>query len=456
MNRALFVGAFLSLLGAAASVSADEGVFKAPVDLDGSGPFYRLTIPVEIHLAAAYPDLRDLVVEDATGAAVSYAIVPRQAHLEEVTTTIEPKWVPLYASPSSPNALTGFRVERRTDGTVAAVVDEAKPETRSRRLRGYLLETPVDRGSYTRLELDWERVPGGIEQVSIDASDDLQDWHSWQHGATIANLEYNGQRIAKRSVDLPGQQARYLRITWDVPELAPKLLGVRLVSRASVTVGPGIAWSKPLLPTLGEGGALDYDLGRDVAADKVRIDLAEDNTLAPVELFARSGTEDAWRPTGNAVVYRLRIDGRTSEEREVPLSRAPLRRLEIRVAQGGHLGAPAPSVEVGIAPLELVLLARGPPPFDLRLGDEALRHETLDIATLVPGFGSASEPPISTAKVDVARGTFLPKPPPKAPPPKPVDVRPYSLWGVLVLGVLALVFLAWRVARATSSDDAPE
>jgi hypothetical protein len=226
-------------------------------------------------------------------------------------------------------------------------------------------------------------------------------------------------------------------------------LSLRLVSQASVSVGPGIAWSKPFAPTAGEGGALDYDLGCDVALDRIRLDLLEDNTLAPLEVWVKEGEGSSWNRAGGAVVYRLRIDGRASEQREVPLSSPPARRLEIRLGAGGHLGAPAPALEAGVIPRELVLLARGHAPFYLIVGNGngTGQRGALDMSTLVPGFGTAAEPPISLATVDFSQPIHDSKP---APPSKPPDRRPLVLWGVLIIGVLALALLAWRVLREAS------
>ena len=48
----------------------------------------------------------------------------------------------------------------------------------------------------------------------MEASDDLQHWHTLVSAAPLVSLEFGGHKLVQKTVDLPAAQYKYLRLTW--------------------------------------------------------------------------------------------------------------------------------------------------------------------------------------------------------------------------------------------------
>jgi hypothetical protein len=96
----------LSMLVAGLLLPASAATAEAPADfqstaaiqIQGDGPYYRLSLPIEVPLAAHAPDLRDLRVFNGQGEAVPFSLIRDQARTEQAQTEIAVKWFPLYAA----------------------------------------------------------------------------------------------------------------------------------------------------------------------------------------------------------------------------------------------------------------------------------------------------------------------------------------------------------------------
>lgn len=105
----------------------------------------------------------------------------------------------------------------------------------------------------------------------------------------------------------------------------------------------------------------------------------------------------------------------------------------------------APQLEVSRPGRQIVFVARGEGPFTLAFGDLQLGPAALPIDALLPGYEKGAQAALPLARAGaVKRG-----PPPtrwerllEAPP------RRLALWAILVGGVLALGFMAWRLAKS--------
>src|SRR3990167_2107422 len=56
---------------------------QLPLSLSGEGPWYRLELPMAVHLAARHADLRDLRVFNGDGEAQAYALIQGGARERE-------------------------------------------------------------------------------------------------------------------------------------------------------------------------------------------------------------------------------------------------------------------------------------------------------------------------------------------------------------------------------------
>lgn len=430
------------VVGAQAEERQQDYRQHMPLTLEGNGPWYRVQLPMAVHYAAQHGDLRDLRIFDAQGQAQAYALLAglQEARDEEQEHGV--RWFPLY-SDGQQSSVPRLRVQRSTDGTLIELRDE-EPATAQRQLRGWLLDASAIDAPLVRLNLSWRGGEEGFQRFSIEASDDLQHWRAWGEGQ-VARLSFGDDRIDQRQVELPAQPARYLRLLWHSPQLAPELNGVTLRSRRQATTPAPLVWSEPMPAQVAGDGAYEWQLPQALSLQRLRLELDEPNTLAPVWLEARAHKQEPWRALTSGVLYRLPQDGREVRLDELALPGWPVRQLRVKVdARGGGLGRKPPTAVFAVRATQLVFLARGEPPYRLAAGRADAASAALPISTLIPDY--SAERLASLARAEVDASAVQPTEASVAPVDGPHWKR-WGLWAVLLLGVALLAAMATSLLR---------
>ncbi|WP_374761332.1 DUF3999 domain-containing protein [Pseudomonas sp. sp1636] len=439
-------GLLLTLLALLAPLAlgqenASDYALKVPLSLSGEGPWYRLELPMAAHLAARYADLRDLRVFNGEGEALAYALTLGSARQSETKDTAV-KWFPL-RGPLSAEQAPNVRVQRSSSGTLVEVLGEAAADAQAEVLRGWLLDTSGIEAPLHRLILDWSSGDEGFQRFSIEASDDLQQWRAWGDGQ-IARLSFADERIEQREIRLPGQSARYLRLLWSSPRQAPQLLSARLLSARSDMLAAPLTWSAALSPSSAKAGEYSWNLPLALPLQRLRVELGQANTLAPVSVAGRREGRVQWQPLARGLLYRLPQDGKEVVQDELELQGAPVQQLRVQVDErGGGLGGDAPTIRVGIRATQVVFLTRGTPPYVLAIGSPGGKSANLPLSTLIPGYDDQR---LATLGLATA---VEPKQVEAAASAEPAgwDWKRLALWGVLFAGVGLLVLMALSLLR---------
>ncbi len=418
---------------------------RVPLTLAGEGPWYRLEVPVAVHFAARYADLRDLRVFNAEGQALAYALTLDAAQRRETRRETPVNWFPL-RGPANAERMPVVRVQRSATGTLVELAAEAAPGDHAEPLRGWLLDASAIEAPLQQLILDWNVEREGFQHFTIEASDDLQHWRSWG-GGQVARLSFADERIDLREVGLPGQQARYLRLLWSDPQQAPLLTAARLVS--SRTVPAPLVWSAPLTPSRVAPGEYRWELPLALPLQRLRVELSQSNTLAPVTVSGRRDGKVRWQPLGRGLLYRLPQNGAEVLHDELELYGAAAQQLSLRVDErGGGLGSQAPQLRVGLRATQLVFLARGTPPYVLATGNPAAQAASLPLDTLIPGYDDQRLAALGIATV---AQTLSVEATGSAQAPG-VGWKRWGLWAVLLTGVGLLALMALSLLRAPTKS----
>jgi hypothetical protein len=434
------------LLGSFAAQAAErlgDYAGQLPLNLTGNGPWYRLELPMAAHLGARHADLRDLRVFNGEGEALAYAVLRSTA--EESLPGHDVRWFPLRAEVDDMAAAPGLRVQRSASGTLIEWVEpDAPPQPTA--LRGWLLDASAIEDPLVRLSLDWSSEQDGFQRLRIEASDDLRTWRSWGHGQ-LARLAFADERIEQRQVDLPARRARYLRLLWERPQQAPQLTAARLFSRPRDSLALPLVWSEPLPIERADAGAYQWRLPLALPLQRIRVELGQDNSLAPVRVSGRGGAQGRWRTLGSGLLYRVAEAGGELHQDEVALPGAAVQQLRLQVDErGGGLG-PAPSLRVAVRATQVVFLLRGSPPYRLAVGNPDAVSAALPLKTLIPDFRPERLDQLALA--EVAADAALQA---TAPAGGAADWKRWGLWAVLLLGVAVLALMAASLLRRTPSQ----
>ncbi len=430
-------------LAASAQEAPADFTHHVPLSVSGNGPWYRLELPLAVQLNARQADLSDVRVFNAAGEPQAYALSRQSSQRTESRNVADVKWFPLYAADTQ-ESLPGVVMKTTTEGTLVEIKPSSAAKPGKQVLRGWVLDASAIKAPLQQLSLDWSREHEGFQRFSIEASDDLQRWEPWGEGQ-VARLSFADERVEQHDVSLPGRSARYLRLVWK-GQAASLLTSAKLVSATRSSLPMPLVWSQPLAGTRLKAGEYSWQLPTGLSVERLRIELKQPNTLAPVTLAGRSDATQLWQPLNNGLLYRLTQNGQDVVQDELQLPGQVVTELKLQVDErGGGLGADAPALRFAVRATQLVFLARGEPPFSLALGNASVKAASLPLSTLIPDYSAERLNTLGQAKVvgDVA----VASPVVVAAVEDGPNWKKLGLWAVLLLGVAALGAMAYSLLR---------
>lgn len=430
-------------LAASAQEAPADFTHHVPLSVSGNGPWYRLELPLAVQLNARQADLGDVRVFNAAGEPQAYALSRQSSQRTESRNVADVKWFPLYAADTQ-ESLPGVVMKTTTEGTLVEIKPSSAAKPGMQVLRGWVLDASAIKAPLQQLSLDWSREQEGFQRFSIEASDDLQRWEPWGEGQ-VARLSFADERVEQHDVSLPGRSVRYLRLVWK-GQAAPLLTSAKLVSATRSSLPMPLVWSQPLAGTRLKAGEYSWQLPTGLSVERLRIELKQPNTLAPVTLAGRSDAKQLWQPLNNGLLYRLTQNGQDVVQDELQLPGQVVTELKLQVDErGGGLGADAPALRFAVRATQLVFLARGEPPFSLALGNASVKAASLPLSTLIPDYSAERLNTLGQAKVvgDVA----VASPVVVAAVEDGPNWKKLGLWAVLLLGVAALGAMAYSLLR---------
>lgn len=502
--------AALALLATCGAQAHPQTPAQARIELHGPGPFHKLELPLVIHGQAAFDDLRDLRVRNASGDVVPWAwLDDLRATGAETTTRVRASLFALRPAMNDREG-SGVRIASRPDGVLALeAIGPGSAVPMQAPVHGSTDDWVIDTGQVRgkRIRARFELAPGagqnGLFPFTLQASDDLRRWRSIDADGQIVQLRHGQALIEQASVELGSIEERFLRLRWRQPEQAPRLSDA-WVDVAERTATP-LTWTADIGPSSCGIDACDYPVPRGLPLQGLRVSLNQPNTLASLSVLAVDRSVEA-PPSDDSRLHRLR-HGRRHERphqgtQESLLAEAMVFRLALPsgetrsgvIALDGRshtmlrlrtqgavaaLGAVPPTLSYGARPSTLVFLAQGWPPFTLSWNEDrntALpMPEALPIRQLIPGpleeplpgIDSATvtfEKPVDTTPtvVSAAAASMEPASATVTPSARKSTIRSTGafpktyLWGALATGMLLLLAMAWSLLRTSRSTSAAQ
>lgn len=440
------LGIFLLLAaGPAAPVAEqpDDFAFGLALQAPGNEALYQVEIPAAIYQGAVRGDLGDVRVFNGAGEVVPHALKPREAMSTCPEEAVPLPLFPIRAAPTQTVEGMRLTVTRRADGTIVRVTPERQPPTAGK-VVAYLLDASQTASPLKSLELDWQDPDGGyFGTIRIEGSEDLAQWTTLAPYAPLVRMESRGQRLERRTIDLPTGTRKYLRVSWPAGRTVLALTAARAFP-ADATVEPARAWKEVTgkLQT-GKPGEYEFDVGGLFPADRLRLLLPQRNTVATVQVLTRTSPTEEWRSALRAAVYRLHQAEGEVMNPDLAMSPTRTRYWLVRVdPRGGGTGQGELRLALGWVPEQLVFAARGNGPFLLAYGNRRAQPAGHPIETLVPGYRTDRALRAVAAQVGQEKELGGPRRLKEA-----VDYTRWLLWGGLILGVLVLAGMAYRLWR---------
>ena len=401
---------------------AQSAIFRhrAEIQIVQPAALVRLPLPLSAHARSEQAEFGDLRIVDADGRRVPFALLPTAAARNGVETL---KWAEttMFALPS-------------TAGTAA-------PSP------GWIFDLgqPTGPGPQT-LQLRWTGPAEFSAGFILQTSPDLKTWRSAGSGQVMALAPAGSATLAQPDIALPSQVERYLRLEWIGSGPFPTLNGARAATPSILAQATDPPTVIELDPTNATEHELRFDIGAALALRRVDLLLPAAGIL-PVQVQGREREGDPWRTIASTVFYRFERAGDVS--RPPPLDLGGQRLRQIRLLADARVSVPATArlrVETELA--SLVFARQGREPLVLLVGSAQATPGALPLSTVVPDLVS-ERPRLGLARV----ATFAEVPEAAAQAHRDAQtasLRPWLLWTVLILGVLALATMVWRLARGRS------
>ena len=449
--------AAIVLAAAMPALAQSPATFRsnAEVTPTGADALAVMELPFEAYRDARR-DLADIRIFNAGGDAVPYAWAPDPGRMTEPATPVDLPMFPVRQVPQAGQAYTEVTV-RAADGTLISLrggspspLKEGRRDSRKAltpndtatpKAAAWLLDATKTTEPVKSVAFDWQAGPGSeLATVRIEASEDLKSWT--QVGtAPLVRLGAGDRMLLQPRVEFSPRTVKYLRVTADQPAFQPTAARAEYVPRGK----PPVRRMKTVEAARGEKPEeIDYDLGARLPVEALRLIPQQDNAVMVGNLHARNDPAEPWRPMVSATFYRLQREGVESVSPPREIGRRAARYWQLRLAPGSSQG-PLPKLEVQWTPARIVFVKQGEGPFHLAFGNDQASGTALPIESVMPNYKRGMEDLLSPAKVaDVKAG----------PPPDrwekligEMDARRVTLWAVLVLGVAALGFMAWRLSK---------
>jgi uncharacterized protein DUF3999 len=450
MRRALFVLAIVfAPIVVVAQVSRTDFVRGVEIHTDPGGSLYSVLIPDDVYDTTTRADLEDMRVLNAAGEAVPHTLrqVPR--------TLAQAEWrnVPSFPMTQADAALAArTHVKIGADGAVLEVTNE---RSAGRATTAYLIDASGVKEPLSRLGLTWDAASGVtfLAPVSVSASDDLSTWHTVVSSSAIAQLQREAFTLTQNEIELPGERSKYLRVSWPRELSAVTLKSVRVQPR-SEAVQREIRWRTLTAERIEPNGAALYDTKAFLPIDFVDLEFADPTDAASVSIRSRATPASPWIIRHSGLFYALQEASGSIHSSYSTIDRASDRYWNVETTkEGGWKSNRAPHLKVGWHPHELLFVAQGAAPYTLAYGSARVGPSNAPVAELLATLNQGGrETQVRTATLGEPRtlgGADALKP-----APTPLPWKQIVLWGVLIVAVATLAYVASRLFRETKQNAA--
>ncbi|NDK38016.1 DUF3999 domain-containing protein [Pseudoxanthomonas gei] len=440
--------AWIALLPLAAFAGVREDYARQwPLTLSNADAgAYRVVLDRDVYAQLQSPALKDLVVVNAEGAAVSASLFDAEQPLAQSIPAVEVPWFPLPTGKALAGDIASIS-EIAADGSLRRVVMTGAGAAAAAS-SDYLIDTSRLRQPVRALQVSWQAGQGPFDRAyRVAASDDLKAWRTVQEEGHLVDLQNNGARILEDRIELDGVQARYLRLQplqKDQPALA--LTGVRAGFAAAAA--PDWQWEEISGKRVVEKdgiAAFVYEIKGRFPFERADVVLPG-NSSNEWMLKSRDHEDAPWRAVA-APWMAFQLQGGSSRSAPQPLQGLDRDHYWQLTSKSAADGA-APLLRLGYRPEVLVFLAQGQPPYAVLAGSARAARAEAPLSQLVDALRAQRGQDWRPASATLGQGESLAGAA-TALTPAPVerDWKAWLLWALLVGGALVVAGFAFSLLK---------
>ncbi|MFT5699731.1 MAG: hypothetical protein ACI8ZB_002597 [Desulforhopalus sp.] len=449
------------------------------LEVGDKGAVHSLELPEKLYRTVTDAQLKDVRVFNGEGEVVPHYIRTIQTDPTSLQDEENVPFFPLYGNDNATE--TGgisLQVSRDSNGAVVniqsdpfvtkleseesgEVVDSTRSDGgKNHQIIGYLLDLSRLKKGTTRLEIEWDKkTDSSVYMVDIQQSSDLIAWRSLVYTATLADLQFGGQSVEKKSIELPKQPLKYLKLSWQENRWPLTITRIRSISQVIETRKRHnwVSLANGKTQQVDGQTLIEFTSDYRLPVSRMQIRFPGQNSMARLSLQSRPGDESSWRTRCEQVFYDLTFEGSALQNEPCKLSPTSdhLWRLVVKedgagLAQTGN----RLSLDLGWQPSELFFISRGTPPYLLAygsgklIGQDAQASGGMLLQTIENEDSAKLITQARLGKSITLGGEAALLSPAKAPPWKK-----WLLWLVLVLGVALMALMARSLTKEMKSGE---
>jgi uncharacterized protein DUF3999 len=421
------------------------------LDLPAESGYFEIPLTLDVYQNA--PSIEQLAVLDADDVPMPFYRVPAAAPEATERRTVLPA-SPLYAAQAPDIAQLNVATDGgRTNVTVT------RPDVAATDVVAFVIDARASDVAPFAIELDWrELAQPFLLEATVEQSADLTSWRPVGRGS-IAALAVGSERARHSRVPVRASAGGYYRVSWNrgVPDWY--LRAATLLSSDTPPPPFATARFRPLAPeaiagTAGDDAPLSlyFDVGGPVPVSAVTLDFAAGNGWADAAVATSDSLSGPWRAAATEVLfYELDYAGQQFASEPLALARREARYWRFRSTR--PFGAAQVELEVRYPRDTLRFSAEGRAPYVLAAGTFAAAAGPdptfADVWRQLRPSGAPLEPAVLGAREDLGGAAALVA-------PFVFPWRSAMLWIVLAAGVLAVSWMAVRLAREMHEKKPPE
>ena len=458
--------AWAAAIAAAQTPGSADFAVRLPLTTTGDG-LHVIELPEAVYRAAQARDLSDLRIFNARDQALPIAFVPPPAPVAPDPIAMDLRLARLPAESEARESLLrtfALRVERDRERAVVEIGPMPPPTmAASPAVGGYLVDArPLKKLKGRLVLLFASSATDYAGRVEILGSDDLVSWRPLASGPLTRSRSL-GDIIERNRFTLDRPPA-FVRVAWTSKE-APEIERAQFVE--DVAASDALPRAQLAATLSDDRRSLYVDVPEALPITRVFVRMPELNRVVRAQVYRHDAApsprvrriptgprraEERWQAIGSVEAYRVLRDGLEIEG--APLA-FPIRTDRLRFDFPAPLDGEPPSIEAEWRPVRAVFAARAPGPYVLAVGhSDAPFGPALDARSMLAADDSSgARLPVATVSVGADALTAQQQRVQRI----ATEARwsRYLLWGVLLLAVVGLAWMAWRMSLQLRQNAVP-
>ena len=412
-------------------------------------PLQQILVPYHVYEVVKSSNLNDLRVFNAAGGLVPHRIATQKKNAQTSTKVLS------FAKLTSNSSGLQSLIEKYKSSGVDISLNLRAMDTDSSSVNQdvYIGEVGKLEGTATELNLDWQlnQEVSAFFTIDIDNSDDFKNWESVAKGVSLAQLKTNDAIVKHSQIKLKHFSKKFYRLTL-YGERRPDIKKIELQLNQQQERPYNISEDTVGKHDESNNNVTYYIQSAKIVKKQLKVQIPENNVMANCRVYSRDSEDDHWTHRGSDTVYKITNNGETLKNEIIQLAATSDRQWKLEViSRGSGFEQKAPVVNFLWQPHVLTFVARGDGPFVLAYGSADYASTSVSQNTFFNTASNDEDQMIAVAKtsnkMDVFGGEEVLK-------EDLIKVTPKNmiLWGVLVIGSLLLLFMAFSMLKSTPKN----